>query len=191
MLLIGLCACGCSRTLRVEQADRGEEVDVDTFWHEHLQAQPMVTVAEAYRALLLLADEAERYADFEARRAALEARGIVRPAWGLQREACIDRGSVACMVCRILQVRGGLNLRLFGELGIGDRRYAVRELVYLDLMPPGASYRYMTGSELVDLMAEADRYMAEHGMYEEQPIDVVQTIESGATATAPSADSGQ
>ena len=187
MLVIGLCACGCSRTLRVEQADRGEQVDIDTFWHEHLQAQPMVTVAEACRALLLLADGAEQYPDFEARRAALEARGIVRPAWGLQREACIDRGSVAYMVCRILQIRGGLNLRLFGTLGVGDRRYAVRELVYLDLMPPGAPYRYMTGSELVDLMAEADRYMAGRGMYEEQAIDVADVIESGAAATAPPA----
>lgn len=183
LLAIGLAATGCTQTLRVEQADQGEQVEVDSFLHEHLPAQAMVTVAEAYRAMLLLADGDEQCNDFAARQAALEERGIARPAWGLRREACIDRGSVAYMVCRILQIRGGLNLNLLGGLGIGDRRYAVRELVYLDLMPPGAAYRYMTGGELAEVMLEADRYMARHGMYEAQEVDITEVIESGSAET--------
>ena len=104
---------------------------------------------------------------------------------GTQQES---KRRVACRVDHADHFDGpDLNLRLFGTLGLGDRRYAVRELVYLDLMPPGAPYRYMTGSELVDLMAEADRYMAGHGMHEEQAIDVADVIESGAAATAPPA----
>lgn len=191
VLLIALAPAGCSQTLRVAQADRGEQVDVDTFWHEHLQTQPMVTMAEAYRAMLLLADGREQYADFEARRAALQERGIVRPAWNLQREACIDRGSVAYMVCRILQIRGGVNFNLFAPLGIGDRRYAVRELIYMGMMTPGASYRYLTGGELVELLAEADRYMASRGLYEEEAVDIADVLEPDRTpATQPGAGPG-
>ncbi len=185
---IGLWACGCSQTMRFQQADQGEQADIDTFLHEHLQAQPMVTVAEAYRAMLLLADGQEEYTDFESRRAALEARGIIRRAWDLQREACIDRGSVAYMVCRILQIRGGVNARILGRLGMGDRRYAARELVYLDMMPAGASYRYLTGGELVDLLAEADRYMARHDMYEEEAVDIADVLESDVMPTTQPAD---
>lgn len=185
LVLAALVSAGCSQTLRPEQADRGEQLDVDALLHEHLQAEPMVTVAEACRVMLLLADGEEQYADFDARRAALEERGITRSAWGLRREACIDRGSIAYMLCRILEIRGGVNLALLGGLGIGDRRYAVRELVYRQLMEPGAPYRYMAGSELVDLAARADRYMAKHGMYDEEEVDVSEVIESGGAANPP------
>lgn len=184
-LSIALCLCGCSQVIRPEQADQGEQVDVDTFLHEHLQCQPMVTTAEAYRAMLILADGEDRHASFDGRRAELQERGIVRPAWGLVRDQGIDRGSVAYMVCKILQIRGGVNFAVLGQSGIGDRRYAVRELVYMGLMPPGAPYRYLTGGELVDLLAKADGYMAEHGMYEEEAVDVVEMLESGPAAAAP------
>jgi len=177
-LLVVAGICGCSQTLRVDQAETGEKVDVDTLLHEHLQKQPMVTTAEAYRVLLILADGDENYDSFEARQAALEERGIARPQWGLSRDACIDKGSVAYMICKILKIRGGVNLAVFGQLGIGDRRYAVRELAYMGLMPQTAPYRYITGGELVDLMLKADRYMAGHGMYEEETVDIGQMLEA-------------
>ena len=41
-----------------------------------------------------------------------------------------------------------------------------------------APYRYITGGELVDLMLKADRYMAEHGMYEEEAVDIGQMLEA-------------
>jgi len=176
-LLVGAGMFGCSQTLRVDQADQGEKVDVDTLLHEHLQKQPMVTTAEAYRALLILADGEDKYDNFETRQAALEERGIARPQWGLSRDACIDKGSVAYMVCQILKIRGGINLSLFGQLGIGDRRYALRELIHMGMMSESVPYRYITGGELVDLTLQADRYMAEHDMYEEETVDIGQMLE--------------
>jgi len=177
-LLVLAGSLGCGETLRVEQAEQGEKVDVDTLLHDHLQKQPMVTAAEAYRAMLILADGEEKYDSFEARRQSLEERGIARPQWGLSRDACIDKGSVAYMVCKILKIRGGVNFAVFGQLGIGDRRYAVRELASMDMMPQTAAYRYITGGELVDLMLKADRYMAEHGAYEEESVDIGQMLET-------------
>jgi hypothetical protein len=176
-LLAAWSAFGCTETLRVEQAQAGEKVPADAFLHEHLQTQPMVTVAEAYRATLMLAEGDDNYTDFEARRQALESRGVARAEWNLRPEASIDRGSVAYMVCQVMKVRGGINYNLFGRLaGIGDRRYAVRELAYLEIMTPAAPYRYITGGELVDVLAKADRYMAEHGMYPQPPVNVADTL---------------
>ncbi len=178
-----LAASGCTQTLRLEQADAGEKVAVDAFLHDHLENQPMVTVGEAYRAMLILAEGDDSYADFEARRAALESRGIARPEWGLRREACIDKGSVAYMVCQIIKLHGGLNFNVLGRLtGVGDRRYAVRELAYMELMPNAPAYRYITGGELVDVMAKADRYMASHGMYSMEAADVAEILDEGAPA---------
>ncbi|HSW46313.1 MAG TPA: hypothetical protein VLM89_12155 [Phycisphaerae bacterium] len=183
---------GCARTLRVEQADAGEKVAVDSLLHDHLQKQPMVTVAEAYRAVLILAEGDDNYTDFDARRAALESRGITRPEWHLQREACIDRGSVAYMVCQIIKAPGGLNLNLVGRLtGAGDRRYAVRELAYLEIMEAAATYRYITGSELVDVLLKADRYMASHGMYEQQQVDIAETLQTRGATGRPASQAAQ
>ena len=169
--------------MRVEQVDEAETLDVDTFWHDHLVQQAMVTVGEAYRAVLILADGEDQYTDFAAREQALRERGMIRDAWGLQREACIDRGSVAYMVCRTLEIRGGVNMFLFGRHGLGDRRYANRELVYREMVPEGAAYRYVTGGELMDLLIEADRYMARHGMYDEEPLDIEQVIDAEMDAS--------
>lgn len=184
VLTIG-CGFGCTRAVRVEQADQGERVDVDTLLHEQLQKEPMVTVAEAYRAMIILADGDDTFKSFEERRSSLESRGIARAEWGLTREVCIDKGSVAYMVCQIMKAPGGANLNLLGRtVHVGDRRYALRELVFLGLMPQTAPYRYITGGELVDLTAKADRYMAEHGRYPSEPIDVRHELDAQSSQPA-------
>lgn len=176
---------GCSQVSRPDQAQQGETVSADVFLHEQLQKEPIVTVGEGYRAMLLLADGEERFTTFEEREAELIRRGIVRPQWELQRDHGLDHGSAAYMVMRILKIVGGVNVNTFGRLGVGDRRYAMRELGYMDIMPPGPPYRYMTGGELVDLMARADEYMARKGMYALRPVDIEQEVDeqkrTGAT----------
>ncbi|GMU23290.1 MAG: hypothetical protein AMXMBFR13_33710 [Phycisphaerae bacterium] len=190
--LMGFCLCGlmvagCTRPERLEQVDRGEQVSADLFLHEHLQMQPMVTVGEAYRAMVLLAEGEDAYDSFEAREVALEERQIVRPQWELKRAEPVDKGTVAYMVMRILKLRGGVNMLLFGNLGLGDRRYALRELAYQGLMEATPTYRFITGGELVNLMLKADRYMADHGMYPSQSVSIPDMLEGGSSAaTRPS-----
>lgn len=181
-MVLGVCllatAGGCSQVTRVEQADAAERMEVDGFLHEHLPAAPMVTTAGAYRAMVILADGDDGLDGFEARESELKERGIVRSDWNLTREACIDRGTLAYMVCQVLEIKGGVNRATLGALGVGDRRYAVRELAYRGLLPNTPTYRYISGGELLDLMAQADRYMAEHGLYEEQTEDLADVLES-------------
>jgi hypothetical protein len=186
-LLCGLMVAGCTRPERLEQVERGEQVSADLFLHEHLQMQPMVTVGEAYRAMVLLAEGEDAYDSFEAREVALEERQIVRRQWELKRAEPVDKGTVAYMVMRILKLRGGVNMLLFGNLGLGDRRYALRELAYQGLMEATPTYRFITGGELVNLMLKADRYMADHGMYPSQSVSIPDMLEGGSSAaTRPS-----
>lgn len=176
-LLINMTA-GCSPVLRSGQAYQGEQIDFSELLHEHLQKCPAVTVSEAYRVVLVLADGQEKYDNFAGREEALLARGWVRPEWNLRREALIDRGSIAFMVSRVLAIRGGINYNLYGQLlHLGDRRAAVRELEYMGLMNHGPTYQYMSGAEFVFLIGQADRYMAEHGFYEDEPTDIKETVQ--------------
>jgi hypothetical protein len=149
-----------------------EGLDDFEFVHSYLIAQPTVTVDDAYRAMLILADGEDTAAGFDARRADLEGRGIARAAWGLQADRPIDKGSVAYMVCQILQLQGGVNRIVFGSWGLGDRRYALRELVYRDLMARSPAYRYITGAELANLLRKADEIMQKKGMYGVESVEI-------------------
>jgi hypothetical protein len=131
-----------------------------------------VTVDEACRAVLILADGEDTAKTAEKRMAVLEERGIVRPAWKLRPDDCIDKGSVAYMVCRVLRIQGGVNMLVFGSWGPGDRRYALRELVYRQMMADSPAYRYIAGAELASLLREADSYMQERNAYTMESVEL-------------------
>jgi len=133
---------------------------------------PVVTVDEAYRAMLILADGESGQKTFETRKAELESRGIARAAWNLRADDVVDMGSVAYMACRICRIRGGVNMHAFGSWGIGDRRYALRELIYRELVDETVDYRFVRGSDLFSLVRKADELMEKKGLYESDGVDL-------------------
>lgn len=144
----------------------------DDAFMSYLATVPVVTVDEAFRAMLILADGKDSCKAFEERRAALVSRGIAREAWNLEPDNVIDRGSVAAMTCKILQMRGGVNRAVFGGMGLGDRRYANRELIYRNLLADGPDYAGMQGPVLVAMFARCDEYMEQHKLYEAKPVEL-------------------
>lgn len=178
VLVSALAIVGCSQVSRPEQAQQGEQIAADLFLHEHLQSQPMVTTAEAYRAMVMLAEGQDEISSFAGREEYLLANKIIRPEWKLQHDQVVDRGTVAYMVLKVLGLRGGVNFNTMGRLGIGDRRYALRELIYRDVMANGPPYRFISGAELVDVLGRADAVMAEEGRYPDEKTDVVESLTS-------------
>ncbi|MBX3394387.1 MAG: hypothetical protein KF841_03365 [Phycisphaerae bacterium] len=144
----------------------------DAIFPAYLAEVELVTVDEAYRAMLILADGEDTSENFEQRRQKLESRGIAKAEWGLQPENVIDAGSAAYMVCRICNIDGGVNMRLFGRAGLGDRRYALRELVYREMLDDAVDYQYMTGGAFFALFRNADVLMEEKGLYEKSGVDL-------------------
>src|SRR6185436_17501437 len=138
----------------------------DDAFQAYLAEAPFVTVEEAYRAMLILADGEDTCKTHEERAAKLESRGIARSAWNLKPENVVDAGSVSYMVVRICQIRGGINFHLFSSWGLGDRRYAMRELVYRKMLDDSADYQAMSGDRLVGLMARAGDMMEKKGLYD-------------------------
>lgn len=159
-------------------------VDPDTLSDEAFQAFlveiDLVSVEEAYRAMLILADGEDTSTDFEGRRRKLEERGIAKAAWNLRSDQVVDAGSVAYMVCRICRITGGVNMNLLGGLGVGDRRYALRELVYRRMMEQTVDYEYLTGATLFALMRKADTLMEDKGLYESQGVDLTDETDRDA-----------
>jgi hypothetical protein len=125
--------------------------------------------------MLILADGEDTSGGFEERRNKLIERGIVRAEWNLQPENVIDAGSVAYMICRICQIGGGVNMRLFGSWGFSDRRYALRELVYREMLTDAVDYEFMTGAALAAVMRKADDLMEKKGLYETTGVELSDT----------------
>lgn len=124
-----------------------------------LLATPRCTVADAVRAVLLVQQADIEQGSFEDRRNRLSELGIVPSSWKLDPHAWIDRGLAAYMICRVMDIDGGVNMRLSGTFRPAAQRYANRELVYLGIMPQGADYLYISGPEFASLIGRVDRHI--------------------------------
>ncbi|MFA5864885.1 MAG: hypothetical protein WC975_09380 [Phycisphaerae bacterium] len=119
------------------------------------------SVADAVRAVGILTAGSDVGKDYDARYQYLVEHDIVRPNWNLEPDQWIDRGTLAYMLIKAANIKGGVNMLLFGSNGLGDRRYAYREMMYRELMPGGVDYNYVSGPELVTTVGKVDRYIQE------------------------------
>lgn len=144
----------------------------DNGFQFYLNEVDLVTVDEAYRAILILTDGKDTSENFQERAQKLENRGIVRAAWDLQPDNVIDAGSVAYMVCQICDLKGGVNARLLRPTRLGDRRYALRELVYRQMIDDHVDYEYVTGAAMFALMRKADALRTKKGLNATKGVDL-------------------
>jgi len=179
-------AGGCAASKTPRQGLDYNQLEDATFL-AYLADEPQVSVEEAYRAMLILADGQDSGKGFEERRRILEERGFARSAWRLRPEQVIDRGSLSYMVCQILRYRGGIDRIILGSWGLGDRRYAHRELVHRKLLDSGSlDYQPVTGGLLVGLLARADEEMVARRLYESKGIDLGPEPPPGQPVGSPS-----
>lgn len=176
LAVAALAACMLSSGCAITKTPR-EGVDYnqlpDDLFLAYLAEEPFVSVEEAYRAVLIVADGQDSGTSFDERRQILESRDIARAAWKLQPQNVIDRGSAAYMACKVIQYKGGVNRMLLGSWGPGDRRYAYNEAVYRGIMSEGGmDYSPMTGTDMTALLARTDEAMRKRGVYQMEDVDL-------------------
>ena len=163
---------GCAATRTEPAAVDYNTLDDAAFLHDHLVNQALVTVDEAYKVGLILADGEDTTGGFAERETKLAERSIIRPAWNLAPDQYVDMGTVAYMVCQICEVTGGVNRVLLGSWGLGDRRYALRELKFRKIIQGGSDYSLVSGGELLGILHRADTYMEQAGVQDAAPVPV-------------------
>ena len=109
------------------------------------------TYGDACRAILSVIKGEHTDADFAANAGDLTGRGVVSADWGLTAASLLTKGTLAYMVCRALDLKGGVTMRLFGI----NRRYALRECIHRRLIERGTVDEYVTGRELIDVVTNA------------------------------------
>ena len=186
--LVVVCAAlvvsGCGGPRRFEPAQNPDALPSTSFLH-YLATVPVASVAEGYRAILLVADGEENWTTHEQRRAELTRRGLVREAWRLEPNDMLDKGTLAYMTSGVCRLPEGLNTLLLGSWGLGDRRYALKQVAAAGIMDYDVPYRVLRGGEVLGILAKVDAYMAEHEIYEwgrpevDSPHDLPATTEAG------------
>lgn len=172
MLVVGL-AGGCAQTRNDQPAATqpvvvAEDACLQVGEMDFLDCMvPRVkcTFAHAVRAVGIFIQGSDVGENFDQQYQFLLDRGVVRPAWKIEPDDWIDRGTISYMLYKAMGLKGGVNMVVFASWGLGDRRYAYRELRYRKLVEPGVDYNYVSGPELVTLLSKVDNYMQDTGRY--------------------------
>jgi hypothetical protein len=126
------------------------------FW-EGVEAQRIVTVNDALHALFLLADGSDSFATYDDRLAEAKQRKWLPAGWDPAANESATVGLVAMAACQILDVKGGLTMRVLGP----SPRYCTRELVFLGILPPRTEHQSLSGLELMDVVGRLEDRLGE------------------------------
>lgn len=159
--LLGLTlGSGCSLTPRTVSNDSaadafGTSETEFEFWDE-VATRGLVTNHDAlYGLLLATGDDPDSVPDSYAARLQ-RARELGWVDGDLEPNASVRVGSVARAVCEVLGLGGGVTMRVVGP----TERYATRELVYRQMLPPLTAAQSLTGLEFVDLIGRLEDGLA-------------------------------
>ena len=149
---------GASPATKTPTAASGAPASDAQFFAE-LGYKDVANAHDAARALAILTSEGKECGgDFEKCKAYLQSRGVLPDGWldKVAPEEPVDKSYLAVLICRSLNIKGGLWMRLFGP----QPRLALRECVYHELMVQGAEYAHVSGGELVGVIDRCDRWRA-------------------------------
>src|SRR3954462_4470449 len=132
---LGLALAGCQNAKVAEPLTQklgGNDTDAQMeFWHT-LANRPLCSNDEAFHGLLLFLDQQDPANDYPGRVDALKTKGLVDKGFSQPADQAVQRGTLATALVRALKIKGGALQRLTHD----HPRYAVRELMYMDLYPP-------------------------------------------------------
>ena len=150
--------CGGCQTAHIHSAVLakypGNDADSQlSFWHE-LANRHLTSNDDAFHAILLDAYGRDDAGTYEKRVELLKSKGLLYAGFHHTADDAIRRGDLAVIICNELNIKGGWVMHIFGPVP----RYAVRELVYLDIYPPSSPQQTFSGTEFVGVIGKMDDY---------------------------------
>jgi hypothetical protein len=131
-------------------SDPGAQID---FWHA-LNDDSVTSNDQAFHGLLLYVDGKDDSADYAARVHTLKSRGMLSYSFNEPAEQAVRRGTLAVALLKVLNDKGGVTLHVLGPLP----RYAVRELMFLNVYPPSTPNQVFSGPEFVGIIGRVEDF---------------------------------
>ncbi|MDQ7779612.1 MAG: hypothetical protein RDV41_07865 [Planctomycetota bacterium] len=147
----------------------------DTQFYRDLAKKQAATLDDGYRAICILRAGKDDGAKFEDLRALLVKDGIAPDSWPAEPQTELTKGKLALMICKALDIKGGVIARIFGM----TERYALRELAYIGIMPQKSGHFFVSGTELLSVLSRAARYKTK------EPVEPEGEDEEGSMSTEP------
>ena len=152
--LLSMAASGCQPYLMPSSAvDAYPKADQELDFLAEVEKMNAITNNDAVHAFLLLQDGADAQPDYAARRAEAIRRGWMDRGASTNANEAARVGWMATAGCMVMQIKGGVSMHLFGPVP----RYAVRELIFMEILPLRTENQVLSGSEFVDYLNRLDR----------------------------------
>ena len=146
---------GCARPVVTEPLTGklgGNDLDQQLeFWHQ-LADQPVCSNDEAFHGLLLFLDGESKADTYDARMKELQSRGLLSQKFAEAPGTAVSRGTMAVAIAKSLNIGGGVMYSLSPDCD----RYAVRELVYLNVYPASSPNQSFSGSEFLGIIGRME-----------------------------------
>jgi hypothetical protein len=154
-LLVGVPGCQEAYVAQpLTQKYQGDDPSLQLdFWHE-LATAKLTSNDDAFHGLLLYLDNADASTSYDQRVATLKSRGLLPGGFNQSGLQAVERGTVAYAIVKVLHLRGGWVMHLFGD----SPRYAVKELVDSDIFPPSSPQQTFSGSEFVGVIGKLEDF---------------------------------
>jgi hypothetical protein len=148
--------------------------------YRELADRGIATYEDGCRAISYFVDVPENTMTFEELVAELKKKGTIGKRWKYKAEKPLTRGIMAYMICKVLNIKGGLTMRAIDitkrftglirkKLKIKDglavpdfgmyKRYAHLEVQYMGLEPTGNKKTYLTGHDLLAMMYRIEQHI--------------------------------
>jgi len=146
---------GCERS-RVEDSavDRFPRAAQELDFLDALLGQVVVTNDDALHGLITFADGTDLSTTYEGRVEIAKGKGWIPADWRRPADESAQVGWMAVAACRVLDIKGGLTMRLTGP----TPRYATKELVFMDVLPLRTENQSLSGKEFVDFLNRLNRF---------------------------------
>jgi hypothetical protein len=153
-ILLLLALAGCKPYVMSSSAvDTLGKADQEIDFLAAVERMPAVTNNDALHAFLLLQDGDDTCADYAARVREGVRRGWMQSGHSPLANEAARVGWMATAGCVVMDVKGGLTMRLLGPVP----RYATKELVFMEILPLRTENQVLTGSEFVDYLNRLQR----------------------------------
>jgi len=123
------------------------------FWSS-MTDESVASNDQAFHGLLLYLDGKDDSPDYVTRVHTLKTRGMLPYSFNEPAEQGVRRGTVAVALIKLLGQKGGVSLHVLGD----SPRYAVRELMFLNVYPPSTPNQTFSGNEFVGIIGRVEDY---------------------------------
>ncbi len=171
LVLCAALAGGCSQTRKFQPTIDPNTLGDTQFIH-YLGSVPVVSFSEACRAMVIAGEGTDSFENFSQRYDYLQQKGVVRDCWHVNPDDVLNLGTLSFMASKTCELPESVCTVLFGSWGLGDRRYALRQTAYYDIVCYNSPCKIVSGGEMLITLAHMDEYMAKKGLYDFNAEDV-------------------